>query len=977
MSPKAGIIDRRFNDSPRSSAVHNDDDRLVHVRRTSTATATAAANPCTSLAMPESKFQIEATLRSIKQRLANIEERNNDPFGDVKNALKSIDAFRQDLYEQLSQRYQHNIDQMSQAAKSLGTWHGQLKTDVNKYCDERNSKLHEGGEEIFSRLRALEQPGLLHTLEGHDQRLNVLEADAKTFVDKRRMEDFTAKFPRLDKAFDKHRHHEAQRYEQPNSRVGTLMKAVQENSSCAMEALDKANKECAGGYNELQVASNRFHARISRLEKDFETTQPSKGSESDILKLEKVVKSIDAYASDIKRLEAGIDAVRSTVNQLEADDSKHDEQSRARDYELNTTAKTVLNGLAQLQKRFDALEKMVRSGSKAQCSHCKNLSSQLVDLAKRVDDYEKTAQGRSKSLSDNIQSLSSVSDNLQAATQEAQIRMNNIESNAEAAGLSARIESLAQQIAGIKTSTQVGHSAREGDSLSEQVIVELERHILQVVKDQVRKECVAVTAGQAELRQRIENVEKHAQTNTEHHAANTFDHKALQKRLSRYEELVPKTLDGNVKMMLDRLCKIENQLLDGSIQQQLDTISTQSTEGLARLTDRVSALDNTATETAQRLESAQSRISNLNQSDVDVATKDDLDSLTVMIERVRTEATAAKSGEPIDSIAQTIATLSESLNEQEHTQQSGEHHRELRSWLQRLDDEIRTISVASGVRGQSIDDLVKRFDAMAARLDEKQEAMEKLSQNALSLADGRKNLKEDLLDLRDFVEDTRGWVGRVSEKSQRDDQSILGRLQLCERELELRTKFTKDGVERLQTELQELRSAELHNRRRCQISLADDVGRLRERLDGSEIDEEARQQLEALATLMIDRLLLTPSGEVPASQNDEHTRQNLDASNDQNAQRNDVDGTDDVRATVGGASPTAIDDSDLGSAHTHGRIRQAPCKRRRSNLDSENGQEGERQAPASDGDGDGNNVESLRRSDRCGKGKHRRLNGAV
>ena len=208
------------------------------------------------------KSQIDAALGSIKQRLENIEARNSDPFGDVKNALRSIETYRQQLTSDLGKMYQQNIDQMSQAAKSLGTWHGQIKSEVNQYCEEHHAELLKAGEQMFARLDALEDASIGSTIQRHEQRLDILETASKSYANNKRLDDVAVRGRRLEEFLRKQEQRESAKWEQHKQHIDTLRQNMQDSSVCATNGIDKAQKECRGRYDRLQGIHSNVNNRL-------------------------------------------------------------------------------------------------------------------------------------------------------------------------------------------------------------------------------------------------------------------------------------------------------------------------------------------------------------------------------------------------------------------------------------------------------------------------------------------------------------------------------------------------------------------------------------------------------------------------------------------------------------------------------------------------------------------------------------------
>lgn len=210
---------------------------------------------------------------------------------------------------------------MSQAGKALGNWHGQLREDVNKICDERNNELHKANEQIFQRLKTLEQSDAAALLSDQRQRVHLLEASGKLFVDKNKFNELTARIRRLEKR--------------------------------------------------------------SRVDQERDSGPP------------RPVSRLDGRQEDIAAAEC-------EISQLRAIESKHEEQSGARDIGLQQSVKHLEISFADLRKRIDVLSSSTNP-SAPMPPKCRNLASEVNALRRRLEECDKSSQSNFRILFDRTQ----------------------------------------------------------------------------------------------------------------------------------------------------------------------------------------------------------------------------------------------------------------------------------------------------------------------------------------------------------------------------------------------------------------------------------------------------------------------------------------------------------------------------------------------------------------------------------------------
>lgn len=831
----------------------NEADRWVPVGQHRSTISANSVNPVVEPKSTDVQSQIDAALRSITQRLDDLELRSNSPPAGLQNALKTIETYRQRLGTDLSKRYQSNIDQMSQAAKTLGAWHGQLRDEVNRYCDERNTTLHQAGEQIFTRLRLLEEANANGSLAQYGLRLEMLESASKSHVDIKAVEDSAARIGRLEDSLLKHQHREEARNSQFNQRIDTLRTAVQESNSCTTGGLDNAEKECRERSQSLRSVSDKLDARLSRLEGSVTKSAPGRDCSVIPCKAEEALGILNSQSSRMDRFHDRISALRNDVDRIGANELKQPKDSKASGGEVRTMIKKIEIELAHVQQRLETMT----PGTSASESSCNDLA--------------------------------------------------------------------------------------------------------------------ALTDAHSDMRRGLDNVEEHARTSAMHHNTNRSDQTELKSRLSTLENsLGRKVVEARTEKLALRLKKVEDQTSEATLAQQIDAIAARNIATLADVVGRLSVLE-TASQSAssnahQQLHALSARIQVLEQGSIATATDRRFESFNETLARLREHVSADDSKEQTKSLREKLEKMDETLRQCEKNGVTENQYQERVARAVRLEEDTQNMTVARVVRGQVIEDLIKRADALTMRVEEKVEAVNGAVQQAASLSGKHQDLKDRLIDLEDVVEDIRAWIERVSQKSQRDDQAILSRLKLCNREFNLRLRSAEDGGEKLRDELRDLRSIDIMTRPNRPTSLADDIRRLRQRLDGTDLDDQAQRQLSDLARSIIEgQLPGVPEGQALL-------RNSLGPSEDNATARSSAIGD--------GSTPAAEQTSASPVQRTAegSRLRrvssnpQALGKRRRLS-ESEDVEEDDTPGAMTDVDGSelSPEPEHPRRSDRRGKGKNRRL----
>ena len=542
-----------------------------------------------------------------------------------------------------------------------------------------------------------------------------------------------------------------------------------------------------------------------------------------------VAQSLDTR---LVKIEKCISGLHEAWKQLSERQDKSERDGRAQNNEKQDGIKELKARLARLQQSSEAAAQS--SSPQSTCDHFKDFGVRIASLSRRIEEYDKAAHRRydflkekfddketsrndgvtgsngdlaslttqMKTLKDEVSTLKqdkriqhiaeqltkleatsrTPSTNRQAISStglgntitDLRNRIGAIESSSLTAALDSRFHSLSEQITEMNTKWREHTVPLERlDTLSDKILA------LESTRPETNGEGTdgpSLAAKQEDLRRRLDNVEEHARTSAVHHNANASNRTDFQTRLRTLENTVKsRASDAAKEKLAEWMTKIEGQTSEDTLQQRIDSVSARHIATLTDISGRLSTVENesrlTGADVRGDLQATHSRVKALEDSSIAAATDRRFESLSETLQRIR-----------------------------EHI--AAEDSKDLLSRTARLEEEVRGINAARGVRGQVIADLIQRSETMSSRFDEKQAMVDELALEIQSVSVRHGDLKEQFMDIKDVVDETRAWIERVSEKSRRDDQAVLGKVQLSDREHNPRLSFAEDEMKRLRDGMQ-------------------------------------------------------------------------------------------------------------------------------------------------------------------------------
>ena len=552
----------------------------------------------------------------------------------------------------------------------------------------------------------------------------------------------------------------------------------------------------------------------------------------------------------------------------------------------------------------ERLEEMVKNSTEASLqerlddmSRCRD--DKMTDLGKRIEKMEKDHAAH-----------------VAVALDEVRTRLTHVEKVSTGAALEARFVSFAEQVATLNEKC-ASMDNRDGlRALAERVTkVEHSRQRNKAGTDDTRAAC---HKQHEDFKKRIENVEDHARTSAGYYNASQAESVELGRRIRALEE---KGGDQSVDVaesdaLGERVAKVESLVSEDSLRRRIDepvlqslkvlttafatveklegkmeashTLCRETSQGVdqrlaalekievpaqfQRLEGKMKALHASCRETSQ---GAEKRLAALEKSEVAAAVDRRFESFSDELTKVRELVAAEQSEREIAVLSEMVAQAENSIaNVREHVSES--NPRELLDRVGRVEKGLSNIEVA---RNTKDDRLTEKVDMMASRLDENAKAQAGLSRDAACLTVAHAELKEEVVDLKDTMDATRRWLDTVSGKSQSDDQAILNESRGHHSQHDLRVGFAEERLGRLQDDLRALQTAKQAAKPEREDNLADDIRRLRHRLEESEPDENAQRQASDLVRSMHDGSFFSSRGplksrvqEGPASRWDEGSR---------------------------------------------------------------------------------------------------------
>lgn len=838
--------------------------------------------------------QIDSALRPLITRLENLEKGNNDPSGDVRNALVAIESCRQQLVADLENKYHENFDEMQQSEKCLREWQAGLRDEVNKYCDNHNGGLRSSVQEVFRRLRALEQRQ--HSAEDGERTANL-----------------TQTIEILDARTNKALVDAATEWERCYDRLQTSLGSVSEQNNRLERELQESRQE----YNSESAENRQHQARIERLEKTIEELesreqQRKKANHDQQSHLEgKIAKMKDSLDREAPPSAEQIRELKDHLVRVEKRQDRHFPSER--DDPTGSLATIVEQLTAQVNK-IDA--DMVKP-AKLKSLQVRTTKLERLDLDTQCSDFRKR--------------ISQTEEHFLTFAE-------------QSAGLAVKVKALDES------------TRKEGTGQADQ----------------------GSEVEHPEILRRLQTLEELAQAFETQHNDHELKGGELADRLRALEQQAKRTTGtDSVDGLAARVAKTEELASEGALQQRVDANSAKHVQTIADLASRLGTLEGETRSkgvgTHERAQGLQERLEKLEDDSIATATDRRFESLTDELIDLQKQLASCVSKERVDRIADDLKILQENNRGDLY----GERIGELQISVRGLGKDMKDVKVARGVRGQRLDDLVCKIDTVSSGLEDRALTLTKLSQDAACLRTEHTEVKRQLLDYGDSVDDIREWTRRIEEKSKSDDRSILGRIELCDKDYNLRIGSFKEDAKRLQEELQALRTTVSPRRPE---SLADEIRRLRHRIEESEPDDETRRQLSELFHFSLLRKDTSDRGqEVHPSKED--SAPIASAALMLQAEGSTDPPLEPSEQVVPAAQEPAVTPQRPRSDHSPDPISQPLAKRRRLNQkeggtlcqNSQNLPDVRQTATPDEDASDGENRHTSRRSGRKGKGKNGRL----
>lgn len=443
-------------------------------------------------------------------------------------------------------------------------------------------------------------------------------------------------------------------------------------------------------------------------------------------------------------------------------------------------------------------------------------------------------------------------------------------------------------------------------------------------------------------------------------------------------------------MLKERVAVVEGLAADHTLRRTVESLSERQTSTVTDLTGRVGTLEarteSIASSTTKSAQDTEKRLAALEDGSLKAVVDRRFDTLQEELSRLRESTQASAVRERLAASIDRLQKLEERALAAEHSHAvADERYSVLVGDVADLDKRLQAAGQDIKSCESSTLRVAQDVEKTISRLEEKSAALTKVATETA-------NLKDQVYSLNDLMHDTRGWVQRVSEKSERDDREISHQVRTLDTKSErddealrsrvrafdkkhlVRLEATDKQVARLEDDLRSLQTARSAEPAPRKNGIADDVHRLRHSIEENEPDNAARRELSDLFRAVWEHGFTSTRKRPRISDDDEQQGQNATAPRTE------------ASATVGGrvSAGQRVDASEEPTVGGHAEdgdqaieattaTNQPAAKRRRLDGDEQAGSEERLQPTTLDGEESEHEDSTPRRSHRSNKGRNERL----